>query len=91
MGRPSRDITQRVLNRIEALRQELGLSRGQLADRVGVHYQTMGYLERGEYNPSLELALKLCGVLGRTVEEVFWLETDRERSKTNPRKTKSRS
>jgi len=47
-----------------------------LADLVGVHYQTMGYLERGEYNPSLELALKIARVLEVPLEEIFWLEDE---------------
>ena len=62
-----------MANRIEQARADLGLSRGELADLVGVHYQTMGYLERGEYNPSLELALKICRALGAPVEEIFSL------------------
>jgi DNA-binding XRE family transcriptional regulator len=41
---------------------------------VGVHYQTLGYLERGEYNPSLELALKICRALKASPEEIFWLD-----------------
>ncbi len=40
-----------------------GVSRRQLADALGVHYQTIGYLERGEYSPSLYLALRIAGVL----------------------------
>lgn len=43
---------------------------------VGVHYQTMGYLERGEYNPSLELALKIARALEVSVQEIFWLDDD---------------
>ena len=62
-----------MANRIEQARADLGLSRGELADLVGVHYQTMGYLERGEYNPSLELALKICHALGAPVEQIFLL------------------
>jgi DNA-binding XRE family transcriptional regulator len=41
---------------------------------VGIHYQTLGYLERGEYNPSLELALKICRALEASPEEIFWLD-----------------
>lgn len=74
MGRPSRDEAAPVVNRIEQARNHLGLTRAELADMVGVHYQTMGYLERGEYNPSLELALKICRALNSPLEEVFWLE-----------------
>lgn len=51
------------------------MSRNELADAVGVHYQTVGYLERGEYNPSLALALRIASVLGRSVEELFSLDT----------------
>lgn len=74
MSRPSKDDTAPVANRIEQARSVWGLSRGELADIVGVHYQTMGYLERGEYNPSLELALKICRALESPMEEIFWLD-----------------
>ncbi|MBW0104143.1 helix-turn-helix transcriptional regulator [Pseudonocardia sp. KRD291] len=60
-------------NRLAALRAERGLSRQQLADAVGVHYQTVGYLERGEYSPSLTLALRIAEVFGLPVEAVFSL------------------
>ncbi len=62
-----------IFNRIEELRIQKGLSRQQLADAVGVHYQTVGYLERGEYNPSLSLALKIAGELESAVGEIFSL------------------
>jgi putative transcriptional regulator len=75
MSRPSRDQSLPVGNRIEQARSERGLSRGELADLVGVHYQTMGYLERGEYNPSLELALKIARALDTPLEAIFWLDT----------------
>lgn len=60
-----------VFNRLAALRRAAGMSRQELADMVGVHYQTIGYLERGEYSPSLALALDIADALGRPVEEVF--------------------
>jgi DNA-binding XRE family transcriptional regulator len=62
-----------VYSRIELLRGAKGLSRQELADSVGVHYQTVGYLERGEYSPSLSLALRLAEVLGAPVEQMFSL------------------
>jgi putative transcriptional regulator len=62
------------VNRIEQARDAKSLSRGELADLVGVHYQTMGYLERGEYNPSLELALKIARALEVPLEDIFWLD-----------------
>jgi DNA-binding XRE family transcriptional regulator len=60
-----------IPNRIARLREAAGLSRIELADRVGVNPQTIGYLERGEYNPSLVLAFRLADVFGLAVEEVF--------------------
>ena len=47
-------------NRLAVLRAERGITRRQLAEAVGVHYQTVGYLERGEYSPSLLLALRIA-------------------------------
>jgi DNA-binding XRE family transcriptional regulator len=72
MGRRPR-ADEPVYSRIEALRTERGLSRQELADAVGVHYQTVGYLERGEYSPSLSLALRLSEVLDAPVESMFSL------------------
>ena len=69
----SRQPEEPIFNRIEELRSAKGLSRQQLADAVGVHYQTVGYLERGEYNPSLSLALKIANTLKTEVDEIFSL------------------
>lgn len=60
-----------VHNRIALLRTEQGISRRALADALGVHYQTVGYLERGEYNPSLHLALRIAGFFRVPVEVIF--------------------
>jgi DNA-binding XRE family transcriptional regulator len=60
-----------VHNRIAMLRAERGISRRTLADGVGVHYQTIGYLERGEYSPSLFLALRIAEFFQVPVEVVF--------------------
>src|SRR5215470_11805875 len=60
-----------LYNRIPVLRAERGLSRQTLADAVGVSYQTVGYLERGEYNPSLELAFRLSEFFGLPIEAIF--------------------
>lgn len=62
-----------VYSRIEQYRTRAGLSRQELADAVGVHYQTVGYLERGEYAPSLALALRLAELLAVPVEQLFSL------------------
>ena len=64
----------KIYNRLNLLRAERGLSRKALADAVGVNYQTIGYLERGDYNPSLELALRLSEYFGAPVEAIFSLQ-----------------
>ena len=74
----SRQPEEPIFNRIEELRSAKGLSRQQLADAVGVHYQTVGYLERGEYNPSLSLALKIANTLKTEVGEIFSLNPFRK-------------
>jgi putative transcriptional regulator len=63
-----------VHNRIALLRAEQGVTRRELADALGVHYQTIGYLERGEYSPSLHLALRLAAFFDLPVEVVFSLD-----------------
>lgn len=60
-----------VYNRIAEQRELLGMSRQQLAEIVGVHYQTIGYLERGEYSPSLALALRIAEVFETDVQSLF--------------------
>jgi putative transcriptional regulator len=60
-----------IRNRITVLRAERGLSRQQLADALGINYQTVGYLERGEYNPSLELAFRIAEHFALPLEAVF--------------------
>lgn len=58
-------------NRLPVLRAERGLSRQELADAVNVNYQTIGYLERGEYAPSLDLAFRLSEFFGLPIEAIF--------------------
>lgn len=64
-------MSEQVHNRIAMLRAERGVSRRDLAEALGVHYQTVGYLERGEYSPSLHLALRIAGYFEVPVEVVF--------------------
>lgn len=63
-----------VHNRIAMLRTERQISRRELSEALGVHYQTIGYLERGEYSPSLYLALKIAEYFQVPVETVFSTE-----------------
>jgi putative transcriptional regulator len=58
-------------NRLAVLRAERHLSRQDLAEALGINYQTVGYIERGEFNPSLELALDIATYFDLPVEAVF--------------------
>jgi putative transcriptional regulator len=61
----------KIHNRLAVLRTERGMSRLDLARTLGVNYQTVGYLERGDYSPSLELAFRVSEVFGLPVEAIF--------------------
>ena len=63
-----------IHNRLALYRTERGLSRRELAERVDVNPQTIGFLERGTYSPSVELALRLAREFGVRVEALFSLE-----------------
>ena len=63
-----------IHNRVAMLRAERRISRRELADALGVHYQTVGYLERGEYSPSLYLALRIAAYFEVPVEVIFSTE-----------------
>ncbi len=78
----------KLYNRLQVLRAERGLSRQELADAVGVNYQTIGYLERGDYNPSLELAFKLSEYFGLPIEAIFSTKPLRPLSETLVNQTK---
>lgn len=60
-------------NRLAVLRAERGTTRRQLAEAIGVNVQTVGFLERGDYGPSVELALRLAGHFALPVEALFSL------------------
>jgi len=61
----------RLYNRIGVLRAERGLSRSALANALGINYQTVGYIERGDFNPSLELAFRISEYFALPIEAVF--------------------
>ncbi len=66
--------TRILYNRVSLLRQERGVSRKELAASIGVNFQTVGYLERGEYNPSLDLAFKISEYFKLPIEFIFSTE-----------------
>ncbi|HZK70206.1 MAG TPA: helix-turn-helix transcriptional regulator [Clostridia bacterium] len=58
--------------KIKIARIEYDLSQEQLADRVGVTRQTIGLIESGNYNPSLNLCIDICKALKKTLNDLFW-------------------
>ena len=61
----------KLYNRIAVLRKERGISRKELAEETGVNFQTVGYLEREEYNPSLDLAFRISEYFDLPIELIF--------------------
>ena len=60
--------------KLKAARAALDLSQQELADRVGVSRQTINAIEKGDYNPTIQLCKSICKVLGKTLDELFWDE-----------------
>jgi len=58
--------------KLKAARAALDLSQQELADRVHVSRQTINSIEKGDYNPSLNLCIAICKELGKTLDELFW-------------------
>ena len=58
-------------NMVRKWRRWLEMSQAALAERAGVSRQTIANIERGNYSPSVYLALDICRELGKTIEEVF--------------------
>ena len=60
--------------RLKSARAALDMSQQQLADAVGVSRQTVNAIEKGDYNPTINLCIAICRALGRTLDELFWEE-----------------
>ena len=60
--------------KLKAVRAGRDLSQEELANLVGVTRQTIGMIEAGKYNPSLNLCIAICKALGKTLDELFWEE-----------------
>ena len=60
--------------RLKAARAGRDLSQDELAKAVGVSRQTINAIEKGDYNPTINLCISICKVLGKTLDELFWEE-----------------
>lgn len=59
-------------NKVKITRIQKGITQGQLAKQIGVTRQTIGLIEKGEYNPSLQLCVAIAKELDKTLDELFW-------------------
>ena len=60
--------------KMKSARAAKDLSQQQLADLVGVSRQTISAIEKGDYNPTINLCIAICKALGKTLDELFWEE-----------------
>ena len=62
--------------RMKAARVSKDLSQDQLARMIGVSRQTINAIEKGDYNPTINLCISICKALDKTLDELFWEETE---------------
>ena len=67
-----------LLNRLKEYRSKLGINQTELGKRAGVSRQTISLIERGDYSPSVTLALKLAKICRVTVEDIFIYAEDED-------------
>ena len=60
--------------KLKAARAGLDTSQDDLAKAAGVSRQTISAIEKGDYNPSINLCISICKLLGKTLDELFWPE-----------------
>ena len=58
--------------RLKAARAGMDLSQADLAKEAGVSRQTISAIEKGDYNPTINLCISICKILGKTLDELFW-------------------
>ena len=58
--------------KIKSARAALDMIQKDLAEKVGVTRQTISAIEKGDYNPTINLCIQICKVLGKTLDELFW-------------------
>ncbi len=58
--------------KLKAARASFDMSQQDLADKVGVSRQTINAIEKGDYNPTINLCIAICKTLNKTLDELFW-------------------
>lgn len=62
--------------KLKSARAAMDMSQQALAEKVGVSRQTINAIEKGDYNPTLNLCVSICKALGKTLDDVFWGDGD---------------
>jgi len=70
----------KIITNLKSVRESIGMTQQELADRIGIRRETILHLENNRYNPSLEMALKIAQVFDLQVEELFQLKEKGEKS-----------
>ena len=65
--------------KLKLARVEHNLTQAELAEKVGVTRQTIGLIENGRYNPTLRLCIAIARALDKTLDDLFWEESENER------------
>ena len=58
--------------KLKSARALMDMSQQELAQRVGVSRQTINAIEKGDYNPTVNLCIAICKTLGKTLDDLFW-------------------
>ncbi|WP_377863284.1 helix-turn-helix transcriptional regulator [Bacillus sp. R86525] len=64
-------------NKVKELRNNMNLTQSELGKSVNVTRQTISFIEKGVYDPSVTLAIRISESLGKSINEVFWIEKDK--------------
>ncbi len=67
-----------MFNKVKIARVQLNLTQQELAEKIGVTRQTISLIEKGKYNPSLNLCLEICYAVNQTLNDLFWIDKESE-------------
>ncbi|MEC1259582.1 helix-turn-helix transcriptional regulator [Bacillus swezeyi] len=65
-------------NKVKIARVQVDLTQQQLAEKVGVTRQTISLIEKGKYNPTLNLCLEICYAVNKSLDEIFWMSKEEQ-------------
>ena len=64
--------------KLKSARAAMDMSQQELAQKVGVSRQTINAIEKGDYNPTVNLCIAICKALGKTLDDLFWEDDENE-------------